>query len=213
MKLSGLKTRNNTIMKVNLKIIFVLLVLPALLNISCAHLGYLRDPFVDIPTFSKVDDTLYRGGQPTDEGMNILKKTGIKTIVSFRNPGPGSTAEKEKAENLEIDFVDIPLSVYKRPTDEQVLEFLKIVTNEQKQPVYIHCSSGRDRTGAMTAVYRVIISRWTIKEAYKEAVKKGFWPYHGEAVLKSFIHQLKDKAVFYESVGRQPPPKPKKRGF
>ena len=57
-----------------MKIIFILLFPVIFLNINCAHLSYIKDPFVDIPNFSKVDDTLYRGGQPTEEGMEILKK-------------------------------------------------------------------------------------------------------------------------------------------
>ena len=105
--------------KHNLKIIFVLLFLGIFLNINCAHLSYIKDPFVDIPNFSKVDDTLYRGGQPTEEGMEILKKTGIKTIINLRNPGEDLDREKKQAEIMGIEVIDIPLSVYKIPEDEQ----------------------------------------------------------------------------------------------
>ncbi|MCK4423384.1 MAG: tyrosine-protein phosphatase [Candidatus Omnitrophica bacterium] len=199
-------------MKNRFKIIFSLLFLALFFNINCAHLSYIKDPFVDIPNFSKVDDTLYRGGQPTQEGMRILKKTGIKTIIALRNPGKDLNREKEQAHSLGIEVINIPLSVYKIPEDQQVLEFLKTVTDTSKQPVYLHCTSGRDRTGAIVAVYRVIVSHWTIKQAYKEAKQKGFWPYHGDAVLKKFIHQLKDKGSYYEFMGRPVPPKPKKRG-
>lgn len=172
---------------------------------GCAYLGYLKDPFVDIPNFYQVDKALYRGGQPNKEGMRRLKDTGIKTIINLRNPDEELMAEKELAAALGIDFVNIPLSIYRIPSDEQVLEFLSIVTDEEKQPIFVHCESGRDRTGAMVAVYRVVVSGWTIKQAYKEAKRKGFWPYRGNACLKKFIHQLKDKDIFFESVGRHLP--------
>jgi hypothetical protein len=47
-------------------------------------------------------------------------------------------------------------------------------------------------------MYKVIVSGSTIKQAYKEAKNLGFWPYYGEAELKNFIHQLKDKQIFFE---------------
>jgi len=164
---------------------------------GCAYLGYLKDPFLDIPNFYKVDDILYRGGQPNRKGMEKLKSLGIKTIISLR--GKDKIKEEEKlAKKLGMNFYNIPLSVYKKPTDEQVIKFLKIVLDKKNQPVFLHCESGRDRTGAFVAVYRVIVYEWTPKQAYKEAKRFGFWPYKGEAKLKEFILQLKDKKEFFE---------------
>ncbi|MCD6402534.1 hypothetical protein J7L36_01625 [bacterium] len=54
-------------------------------------------------------------------------------------------------------FYNIPLSVYKKPTDKQVIKFLKIVLDKKNQPVFLHCESERERTGAFVAVYRVIV--------------------------------------------------------
>ena len=45
-------------------------------NICCAYVGYLKDPFVDIPNFREVDEGFYRGGQPTAEGMERLERIG-----------------------------------------------------------------------------------------------------------------------------------------
>ena len=174
-------------------------------NVGCAYLGYLRDPFVDIPNFQQVDGSLYRGGQPNEEGLRRLKEIEIKTIINLRGEGKEMTGEKELASKLGIDFVNIPLSVYQAPTDEQALRFLSIVTNKEKQPVFVHCDSGRDRTGAFVAMYRVVVSGWTIKQAYKEARRLGFWPYHGDAELKKFIHQLKDRKVYFESISHNAP--------
>ncbi len=172
---------------------------------GCAYLRYLKDPFVDIPNFHQVNKSLYRGGKPNKEGWTRLKELGIKTVVDLCGKDENATKEKKLMSKLGIDFVNIPLSIYKEPTEQQVLKFLNIVTDKQRQPVFVHCDSGRDRTGAMIAMYRVVVCSWSIKQAYNEAKSLGFWPYRGDAELKRFIHQLKDKKIYFEAVGSQIP--------
>jgi protein tyrosine/serine phosphatase len=167
---------------------------------GCAYLGYLKEPCVDIPNFHQVDDFLYRGGQPNEEGLIRLKRLEIKTIVSLRGENEELIVEKRIASQLGIDFINIPLSIYRRPTDEEAIEFLDIVIDKNRQPVFVHCESGRDRTGAFVALYRVVVQDWMIKQAYNEAKELGFWPYRGEAELHKFIHQLKDKKEYFKRV-------------
>jgi len=161
-------------------------------------MGYLRDPFTEIPNFYRVDERLYRGGQPKPEGYKKLQALGIKTVISLRGENENTGNEKETLTTLGINFYNLPMSVYSRPKDEQVLLFLETVLNKNNQPVFLHCESGRDRTGAIVAMYKVVVSGSTIKQAYKEAKNMGFWPYRGEAELKNFIHQLKDKQIYFE---------------
>ncbi|MFH1578125.1 MAG: tyrosine-protein phosphatase [Candidatus Omnitrophota bacterium] len=167
---------------------------------GCAYFGYLKDPFVDIPNFYRIDEVIYRGGQPNEKGIEKLHSLGIKTVVSLKGGNEKPLREKQQLESLGIKFYNLPMSVYQRPTDEQVLTFLEILLTRDNQPVFVHCESGRDRTGAMIAIYRVLVSGKTIKQAYKEAKGLGFWPYHGDAELKNFIHQLKDKKIYFEKV-------------
>ena len=178
----------------------IILITGILIFISgCAYLNYLKDPFVDIPNFYQVDEVLYRGGQPNQRGLERLKSLGIKTVISLRGEDEELLQEKNQLQAWGINFYSLPMSVYERPTDEQVLKFLEIVLRKDNQPVFLHCTSGRDRTGAMIAMYRVVVSGITIKQAYKEAKRLGFWPYKGEVPeLKNFIHQLKDKPIYFQ---------------
>jgi protein tyrosine/serine phosphatase len=165
---------------------------------GCVHAGYDKNPLKNIPNFYQVDETLYRGGQPNEEGLEELKSRGIKTVINLRESVEKISQEEKIATNHGMNFYNIALSVYERPTDEQVLTFLEIVLDKDKQPVFVHCDAGRDRTGAMIALYRVVIEGWGPKQAYEEAKNFGFWPYRGEAELKNFIHQLKDKLIYFE---------------
>ena len=166
---------------------------------GCAYFSYIKNPFSDIPNFYKVDNLLYRGGQPHIKGWGKIKSLKIKTIINLQDENKKFLKEKELADNAGINLYNLPMSVYKEPTDEQVLKFLEIVLKKSNQPVFVHCDSGRDRTGVMVALYRVVVCGWTIKDSYNEARKFGFWPYYGEeAVLKKFIHQLKDKRIYFK---------------
>ena len=176
-----------------------LFLLTILVN-GCAYLSYLKDPFSDIPNFSQATATIYRGGYPKPEGYERLKALGVKTIINLSGDSKYSQREKEIARNYGFKFIQIPLSVYTWPEDEKVLLFLKTVLDRGSQPVFVHGTNGRDCTGAMIAVYRVIVEKKGPKEAYREAVQHGFWPYRGEMVLKDYIHQLKDRKVLYEFV-------------
>ena len=122
-----------------------------------------------VDNFHRVSPTLYRGAQPTEEGMKNLSKMGIKMVVSLR---------KFHSDRDEIG--DLPLK-YKRLTfntlhaeDKEVAEFLKLVLDPANQPVFVHCLHGSDRTGMMCAVYRVAHDGWTKEQAVDEWTKGGF---------------------------------------
>ncbi|HOW42894.1 MAG TPA: tyrosine-protein phosphatase [Candidatus Omnitrophota bacterium] len=166
---------------------------------GCAYLGYVKDPFVDIPVFTRVDSRIYRGGRLKAKGWEQLSAAGIKSIISLQGASPKVSREERLALERGMRFYHLPMTVFKQPTQEQAVRFLEIVLDKANQPVFVHCDSGRDRTGAMIAFYRVVVDGWTIKRAYHEARQFGFFPYHGdEAELKMFIHQLKDKQVYFE---------------
>lgn len=162
---------------------------------GCAYLNYLKDPFVDIPNLRQVKPHIYSGGLPKPQGLDFLKELKTKTIISFRSEIP--EYEQNFIQENNINLIRIPLSIYKKPTDEQVFLFLETMINKNNLPIYIHCKDGRDRTGAMIAVYRTIVDGLGPKESYKEALKFGFWPYRGDDILKDYIHQLKDKKEFF----------------
>lgn len=170
------------------------------LALGCSYAGYLKDPFTDIPAFAQVNATLYRGAAPKPEGYERLKALGVKTLICLRNKPKWIERERQAALDHGFAFVNIPLSVYTWPDDELVLKYLETILSPEAQPVFVYCSNGRDRTGAMIAVYRVIVEHRGPKEGYREALRYGFWPYRGEVVLKKYIHQLKDRKVFFEFV-------------
>jgi protein tyrosine phosphatase (PTP) superfamily phosphohydrolase (DUF442 family) len=147
-----------------------------------------------LPNLHKVNDGLYRGAQPTAEGIRELEKLGIKTIVGLR----ATHSDKDILGKSKIAFEHIPMLTWD-PTDEQVVRFLKIVTDKNRQPVFVHCQHGADRTGTICAIYRVAIDGWTKQQAIDEMTKGGFgfhsiWTSLPKFIKKLDVEKIKEKA-------------------
>jgi protein tyrosine phosphatase (PTP) superfamily phosphohydrolase (DUF442 family) len=138
----------------------------------------------------KINEFLYRGAQPREQSLSELKKLGITTIVDLR----GEDAEKiqwerKRAESLGMRFVNIPVSGWSPPTDEQVVQFLSLFHSDSPQKIFVHCRFGDDRTGVFVATYRMAFERWTADQAMKEMYFfgfNGFW----HPAMKSFVHEF-----------------------
>jgi protein tyrosine phosphatase (PTP) superfamily phosphohydrolase (DUF442 family) len=122
-----------------------------------------------VPSLYKVSDDLYRSGQPTAEGMANLEKMGIRTIVNLRL----RNSDRDELEGTGLGYAHINMEAWDADTDE-VVEFLRIVSDPGRVPVLVHCSYGADRTGAMCAVYRIVVQGWTKDEAIREMTQGGF---------------------------------------
>ena len=55
-----------------------------------------------------------------------------------------------------------------------MVRFLRVVTDPPRQPLFVHCHHGADRTGLMTAVYRVVVQSWSKDEAIREMTEGGY---------------------------------------
>src|SRR6202048_3587083 len=91
-----------------------------------------------VPRAGKISDVLFRGAQPSAQGLAELKKLGITTIVDLRgNRGPAA-AERREAESLGMRFIDIPVVGWSAPSNAQVAQFLKLFKEDPQQKVFVH---------------------------------------------------------------------------
>ena len=78
-----------------------------------------------ISDVGKINDYLYRGSQPNDEGLRELKKLGITMIIDLRGERKGlAKSERKKAQALGIRVVNIPASGWSTPKDKDLVRFL-----------------------------------------------------------------------------------------
>lgn len=136
----------------------------------------------------KVSDDLYRSAQPTAEGIRnlSLKENGIKTVVELRS---FHSDLKCDIANTGLNYEHIRMKAW-HPEEEDIIKFLRIVTDKQRTPVLVHCQHGADRTGTMCAVYRVAVQNWKKDEAIQEMTEGGFG-FHGIwDNLKQWLYEL-----------------------
>ena len=128
----------------------------------------------DLPNFYSVNEKLYRGAQPTEQGVKDLAKMGVKTIINLR--GDEDRAQKEEiwAKNNGIKFINVNLSNWFKPKTSDIESIIKDINLTENQPVFVHCQRGADRTGTVIAIYRITHDNWTAKQAIDEAKKFNF---------------------------------------
>jgi protein tyrosine phosphatase (PTP) superfamily phosphohydrolase (DUF442 family) len=129
-----------------------------------------------IDNFALVSNQLYRGAAPSDLAIHHLSGQGIKTIIDLRMNGDGCRHEQALADHLGIHYVHIPMGLT-RPTITQIVTFLRVVNNEQNQPIYVHCRYGADRTGMLIGIYRILVQHWSYAKVYGEMREHHFKPW------------------------------------
>lgn len=127
----------------------------------------LQLPGVD--NFHQVDQNVYRGAQPSDEGLRNLAQMGIRTIVDLRHGENHADSEEAAAKALGLNYVNVPMEGRDAPTDEEISRLLAVLNGAERGPVFVHCREGKDRTGTVVACYRIAHDHWSNNQALAEA--------------------------------------------
>lgn len=147
-----------------------------------------------LPNLHKVSDNLYRGAQPTAEGLQELKKLGVHTVIDLRE----SNGNQAKTTGSGLTYEHIPMTAL-HVKDDHVVRFLRAVGGPDHTPIFVHCKRGADRTGLMCAMYRIAFQGWTKDQAIAEMTQGGFRFNHGYQNVVNYVRdanidQLKQQA-------------------
>ena len=116
--------------------------------------------------FHKVNDDIYRSGQPSaDEMAAMYTLEGIRSVLNLRD----NHDDADEVGTLDIVRYDIPLSAGSITADD-VGRILRPV-NRAPKPILIHCLHGSDRTGAAVAACRIVFEGWTVEQAVSELME------------------------------------------
>ncbi len=156
-----------------------------------------------VPNLHRVSPTLYRSAQPSAEGMRNLKELGIKTVINLRS----FHSDQDETAGLGLATEHIYMKTW-HPEVEDVVRFLRIATDPTRAPVLVHCQHGADRTGTMSAIYRILVQGWSKDEALKEMTEGGYNFHEIWINLLPWINGLDLEAIRREAglASTEPPP-------
>jgi len=126
-----------------------------------------------IHNFAQVDEHVYRGAQPTNEGFRYLADHGIKIVLDLREPGGRSLSEERMVEADGMRYINVPMSGLVPPTAAETEKVLALLEDPAAGPVFVHCMRGADRTGSVIAAYRIDHYGWDNARALQEAMANG----------------------------------------
>ena len=114
-----------------------------------------------IPNFAQVNAgcNIWRGGQPsTLSAWHFIQSLGVIRVVKLNQIDEGSDAEAMR----------MGLHVYKTQSIERAIQLMN------HGDTFVHCTHGRDRTGAVCIAFRIEHDGWTEKRATEEAERYGY---------------------------------------
>jgi protein tyrosine phosphatase (PTP) superfamily phosphohydrolase (DUF442 family) len=168
--------------------------------------GVLTDERFDLCNFHKVDAAVFRGPRPKAEDESYLKLAalGVRTVINLEEP---AEAAREKAiidrvnhtlvgrRQPALAFISFPISPFYEVqiagiSESQMRDLFQRIKDAPK-PVFIHCRKGKDRTGAVVAVYRMRQNQLNYDDGYREAVYYRFNA-RFNAGLKKTIRRYRD---------------------
>ena len=140
-----------------------------------------------VPNLHQITPTLYRSEQPTALGFKNLEKMGVRTVINLR--AFNSDDDEVRGTALRTERVKI---LTWNVDDDHVVDVMRMLRNPDNGPFLIHCQHGADRTGLMSAMYRILEQGWTVDDALAE-LKDGGYGYH--AMWKNILRYVRSADV------------------
>lgn len=138
-----------------------------------------------VDNLHRVSALIYRSAQPSATGMRNLRSLGIKTVINLRAfhcdlAGLGGTGLR----NHRLHVLTWKVQ------DRQVIRVLSMLRDAHNAPFLIHCKHGADRTGLMTAMFRIVEQGWSKEAAIREMVAGGYGYHHMWRNIVRYIEQV-----------------------
>jgi protein tyrosine/serine phosphatase len=147
------------------------------------------------PNRHKIAPGVWRSAQPLPHHIRAMAQMGVKTIINLRGDRPSSTLKVERATCREhgIHLINFEVRSRETPSREEI-HAIKDLFDAVEYPFLMHCKSGADRVGLMSALYLHLRHGIPIEEAKKQlSIQYGHVRQANTGVLdEMFERYLKD---------------------
>jgi uncharacterized protein (TIGR01244 family) len=127
---------------------------------------------------------IFLASQPTPEDFKLAKEGGIKTVINLREKEEIEWDEEALVKKLGMEYYHLPFKSPAGLTDEVFAKARQILTNKDRQPILLHCSSA-NRVGAIWLAHRALDHGLSYDKALEEAKTVGL-------KLPGFVDKAKD---------------------
>jgi protein tyrosine phosphatase (PTP) superfamily phosphohydrolase (DUF442 family) len=126
------------------------------------------------PNLHRVEENFFRSAQPDANGFKGLASTyGVRTVISLR----AFNADEPLAAGLDLRLVRIRINTWNIKRADVVAALQNLRRASSDAPVLLHCQHGADRTGMISALYRILYQSWSRVAALDE-MQNGMFGYH-----------------------------------
>ena len=127
-----------------------------------------------VPNLHQVAVNFYRSAQPDARGFWALAtQYGVRTVVSLR----AFNADEPLARGLKLRLARFKIHTWHIEREDVVGALRALRRGMKAGPVLLHCQHGADRTGLITALYRIAYEGWS-KQAASDEMLNGKFGYH-----------------------------------
>jgi len=121
------------------------------------------------PNRHRLSGDAWRAAQPLPHQVHDAKRRGVKTVVNLRGKTASSTYVYEAAacEDAGLKLVDFRIRSRALPSRAELLAARKLFETVE-YPILMHCKSGADRVGLMSALYLHLRQGMPISDARRQ---------------------------------------------
>ena len=138
----------------------------------------------------RLDDKLFRSEQLTEKDYELLRKNNINTLINLRFFDRND--DRQAFGKTPLTLVNTPLLTWSITPQEVARVLWQIEQHQRNGAVLIHCYHGADRTGLISAMYRVVYQNWELSEAKREMMQG---PYGFHSVWKNIEGFFTEKNI------------------
>jgi uncharacterized protein (TIGR01244 family) len=147
----------------------------ALTSVAAREGQVSKDPAAGITNLARLETTVACAGSiEPEKAVPEIKKMGFVSIVNLREASEAG-AELEKEESLAkaegLKYFHVPFNG-RQPDTKAADQFIAAITTPGAEPAFIHCAGG-NRAATMWLIKRLVVDKWDVERATKEAVALG----------------------------------------